>query len=42
MVGNGSKDSTPEIAKRYEKEYPIIVKAIDKENGGHGDAHVKK
>lgn len=38
IVNDGSKDKTSEIAKRYEKEYPTIVKAIDKENGGHGDA----
>ena len=38
IVNDGSKDSTSEIAKRYEKEYPTIVKAVDKENGGHGDA----
>ena len=38
IVNDGSKDSTLEIAKRYEREYPTIVKAIDKENGGHGDA----
>ena len=38
IVNDGSKDHTSEIAKRYEKQYPTIVKAIDKENGGHGDA----
>ena len=38
IVNDGSKDGTHDIAKRYEKEYPTIVKAIDKENGGHGDA----
>lgn len=38
IVNDGSKDSTAEIAKRYEQEYPTIVKAVDKENGGHGDA----
>lgn len=38
IVNDGSKDSTLEIAKRYEREYPTIVKAVDKENGGHGDA----
>ena len=29
IVNDGSKDSTLEIAKRYEKEYPTIVKAVD-------------
>ena len=38
IVNDGSKDKTLEIARRYEKQYPTIVKAIDKENGGHGDA----
>lgn len=38
IVNDGSTDKTLEIAKRYEKEYPTIVKAVDKENGGHGDA----
>lgn len=38
IVNDGSKDRTSEIAKRYEREYPTIVKAVDKENGGHGDA----
>ena len=36
VVNDGSKDNTLEIAKRYEELYPNIVKAIDKENGGHG------
>ena len=36
IVNDGSKDNTFEIAKRYEAEYPTIIKAIDKENGGHG------
>ncbi len=38
IVNDGSSDSTLEIARRYEKEYPTIVKVVDKENGGHGDA----
>ena len=38
IVNDGSMDRTSEIAKKYEKEYPTIVKAVDKENGGHGDA----
>ncbi len=39
IVNDGStKDNTKEIADRYEAEYPTIVKAIHKENGGHGDA----
>lgn len=36
IINDGSKDNTLKIAKEYEKKYPGIVKAIDKENGGHG------
>lgn len=38
IVNDGSKDRTSEIAHQYEQKYPTIVKAVDKENGGHGDA----
>ncbi len=38
IVNDGSIDGTSEIAKKYARKYPTIVKAIDKENGGHGDA----
>lgn len=38
IVNDGSTDATAEIAKQYAEKYPTIVKAIDKENGGHGDA----
>ena len=38
VVNDGSKDETPEIAKRLEKEYPGIVRAINQENKGHGGA----
>lgn len=38
VVNDGSTDATSEIAKQYAAKYPTIVKAIDKENGGHGDA----
>ena len=38
IVNDGSKDRTSEIAHEYEKKYPGIIKAVDKENGGHGDA----
>ena len=36
LVDDGSKDKTGEIADRYQKKYPSIVKAVHKENGGHG------
>lgn len=38
IVNDGSKDNTLQVAKKYEKLYPSIVRVIDKENGGHGDA----
>ncbi|MBE6887843.1 MAG: glycosyltransferase family 2 protein [Ruminococcaceae bacterium] len=39
IVDDGSaKDNTLEIGKRYEAEYPTIVKCIHQENGGHGQA----
>ena len=38
VVNDGSKDGTQEIAERYQEKYPTIVKAVKKENGGHGDA----
>lgn len=38
IVDDGSKDRTAEIADDYERRYPGIVRAIHKENGGHGDA----
>lgn len=36
IVNDGSKDSTPQIAKGYVEKYPQTVRLIDKENGGHG------
>lgn len=37
IVNDGStKDNTAEIADRYQEQYPSIVRAIHKENGGHG------
>lgn len=38
IVNDGSKDKTSEIAHQYQEKYPTIIKAVDKENGGHGDA----
>lgn len=38
VVNDGSKDGTQKIAERYQEKYPTIVKAVEKENGGHGDA----
>lgn len=36
IIDDGSKDDTLKIALEYQKKYPDIVKAIHKENGGHG------
>ena len=36
IVNDGSIDDTGKIADEYQKKYPTIVKAIQKENGGHG------
>lgn len=36
IVNDGSQDRTGKIADKYAKKYPNIVKAIHKENGGHG------
>ena len=38
IVNDGSKDHTSEIAHEYKEKYPEIIKVVDKENGGHGDA----
>ena len=38
IVNDGSKDRTSEIAHEYKEKYPEIIKVVDKENGGHGDA----
>lgn len=38
IVDDGSTDRTAEIADEYAAKFPTIVKAIHKENGGHGSA----
>lgn len=38
IVNDGSKDNTSKIGHEYAKKYPDIIRVIDKENGGHGDA----
>lgn len=38
IVDDGSKDRTAEIADGFERSHPGVVRAIHKENGGHGDA----
>ena len=36
IINDGSKDGTAAIADGYQEKYPTIVRAIHKENGGHG------
>lgn len=36
IINDGSKDQTAQIANEYQAKYPNTVKAIHKENGGHG------
>ena len=36
LINDGSKDDTGKIADEYAKKYPSIIKAVHKENGGHG------
>ncbi|MBR6770447.1 MAG: glycosyltransferase family 2 protein [Lachnospiraceae bacterium] len=36
IVNDGSTDATKEVADRYVSQYPSIIRAIHKENGGHG------
>ncbi len=38
IVNDGSTDETAAIADEYVENYPSVVKAIHKENGGHGSA----
>jgi glycosyltransferase involved in cell wall biosynthesis len=38
IVNDGSSDSTAQIADEYASNYPLIVKVIHQENGGHGEA----
>ena len=38
VVNDGSKDNTSKIGHEYAEKYPDIIRVIDKENGGHGDA----
>ena len=36
IVNDGSKDGTAAIADEYAKNYPSLITAVHKENGGHG------
>lgn len=38
IVNDGSTDTTREIAEEYERKYPAIVRVVNQENGGHGEA----
>ena len=35
IVDDGSKDNTLEIANKYQRKFPDIVKVVHQENGGH-------
>lgn len=37
-INDGSKDNTLEVLREYETKYPLVVRVIDKENGGWGTA----
>lgn len=36
IVNDGSTDNTLELAQKYQKAEPSVIKIIDKKNGGHG------
>ena len=36
IINDGSKDNTPNIAEKYQDQYPDSIRLINKENGGHG------
>jgi glycosyltransferase involved in cell wall biosynthesis len=36
IINDGSKDNTSTIAQEFASQYPDSIRAIDKENGGHG------
>lgn len=36
IIDDGSKDGTPQIAARYQGQYPESIRLITKPNGGHG------
>ena len=38
IVNDGSKDDTSKIGHEYAEKYPSIIRVIEKEHGGHGDA----
>ena len=39
LIDDGSTDRTGEIADEYERNYPGIVRAVHKSNGGHGSGN---
>lgn len=36
VINDGSKDKTSEIAHKFEKQYPEVIKVVDKVNGHYG------
>lgn len=38
IINDGSVDDTLKIAEEYRQDYPSIIRVINQENGGHGEA----
>ena len=38
IVNDGSKDNTKKVAEEYVEKYPNMVRLVNQENGGHGEA----
>lgn len=38
IVNDGSSDNTKKIAEEYQEKYPNIIRVINQDNGGHGEA----
>lgn len=38
IVNDGSSDDTQKIGEEYQQRYPNIIRVINQENGGHGEA----
>ena len=36
VIDDGSQDNTKSVAKKYESKFPLSVKYVEKQNGGHG------
>ncbi len=38
IVNDGSTDDTQKIAEEYQAKHPSVIRVINQENGGHGEA----